>query len=125
MLKNNTITFALFGLILLIFVLFFAAQSSVFPKGEPITGCLNQIIACAQQDKWEEAEKSLNELMKAWEKGRYLLSINYAEADFSLFMDNITKMQGAIQTKDRTETVCQALSTIELWQNFNKVIPEP
>jgi hypothetical protein len=113
------------GLIILIFLAFFIVQHTLFPSGEPIRSHLNNIIRYAQQDKWEEAEKSVNELLHLWDKDKYLLAINYAEADYSLFMDNLSRIQGAVKTKDDTEAVNQALSTLKLWDNFIRLIPQP
>ncbi|MGE4283885.1 MAG: DUF4363 family protein [Clostridia bacterium] len=86
---------------------------------------INKIIQYAQQDKWAEAEDSANKLEKDWNRAKYLLALNYAEADYSLFLDNLSRIQGAIKTKDDTETVSQALSTLKLWNNFTRVIPQP
>ena len=124
-LRNRTITYGLLGIILIIFIVYFSAQSIVFPSGQPIINHLNNIIQYAQQDKWDEAEQSVNKLLESWEKGKYLLALNYAEADYSLFLDNISRIQGGVKTKDVTETVNQSLSTLKLWENFKKVIPEP
>jgi len=66
---------------------------------------LNNIILFAQQDKWAEAEDSANKLQTTWENGKYLLSLNYAEADYSIFIDNLSKIQGAIKIRDVNETV--------------------
>ncbi|KNY25672.1 DUF4363 family protein [Pseudobacteroides cellulosolvens] len=123
--RNRTITYGLLGIILLIFIIYFAAQRIVFPSGQPIVSHLNYIIEYAQHDKWEEAEQSVNKLLESWEKGKYLLALNYAEADYSLFLDNISRIKGGIQTKDVAETVNQSLSTLKLWENFKKFIPEP
>ncbi|WP_010249867.1 DUF4363 family protein [Acetivibrio cellulolyticus] len=123
--RNRTITYSLLGIILLLFVAYFTAQNIIFPLGQPIVNELNNIIEYAQQDKWAEAEESANKLVKDWDKVKYLLALNYAEADYSLFLDNLSRIQGAIKTKDDTETVSQALSTLKLWTNFTKVVPQP
>ncbi|OPZ93531.1 MAG: hypothetical protein BWY74_01087 [Firmicutes bacterium ADurb.Bin419] len=123
--RNKTITYSLIGLILLIFIAYFTAQNTIFLSGQPIANELSNIIQYAKQDKWAEAEDSVNKLVKDWDKVKYLLAFNYAEADYSLFLDNLSRIQGAIKTKDDTETVTQALSTLELWRNFTKIVPQP
>jgi hypothetical protein len=124
-LKNRILNYTLLGLIILLFFLYFTAQNIVFPSGQPIVDQLNNIIAYAEQEKWPEAEKAANELISSWDKSKYLLAINYAEEDYSLFIDNLSRIQGAIRTRDDTETVSQALSALKLWDNFIKVIPQP
>lgn len=123
--RNRTVMLSLAGLIILIYLAYFIMQGTVFPSGEPIKGELNNIIQYAQQEKWEEAEDSANRLIDLWDKGKYLLALNYAEADYSLFMDNLSRIQGAIKTRDDTEAVNQALSTLKLWDNFTKIVPQP
>ncbi len=124
-LRNRTITHALFGTVILLFIIYFIVQDIFFASGQPVINELNSIVQYAQQDKWIEAEKSANKLISYWEKGKHLLALNYAEADYSLFLDNVARIQGAVRTKNNTETVNQALSTLKLWENFTKVIPEP
>ncbi len=123
--RNRAITYSLLGLILLLFIAYFTVQNTIFPSGQPIVNELNNIIQYAQQDKWAEAENSASKLVKDWDKVKYLLALNYAEADYLLFLDNLSRIQGAIKTKDDTETVSQALSTLKLWTNFTKVVPQP
>lgn len=123
--SNKNITFSLLGLVLLIFLVYFLILNTLFLSGQPIKNHLNSIIRYAQQDKWEEAELSANELLKLWNESKYFIAINYAEVDYSLFKDNIARLEGAIKTRDDTETVSQAESTLKLWDNFIKVIPEP
>lgn len=125
MLQNKTITHLLLGFILLFFTAYFIVQNIIFSHGQPIVNELNNIIKYVQQDKWGEAEGSANKLEKSWDKSKYLLALNYAEADYSLFLDNLSRIQGAIKTRDDTETISQALSTLKLWNNFTKVVPEP
>ncbi len=124
-LRNKTITYSLFGLILLLFIAYFTVQNAILPSGKSIVNELNNLIQYAQQDKWEDAEDSVNKLFKAWDMVKHLLAINYAEADYSIFLDNLSRIKGAIKTKDTTETVSLSLSTLELWNNFTKVVPQP
>lgn len=123
--RNKTITYSLFGIILLLFIAYFTTQNTIFPSGQHIENDLNKIIQYAQQNKWSEAEDLANKLVKDWDRVKYFLALNYAEADYSLFLDSLSKIQGAIKTENDTETVSQALSTIKLWNNFIKIIPQP
>lgn len=123
--RNRTVTLLLFGLIVLLFLAYFIAQNTLLPSGEPIKTQLNNIIQYAQQDKWQEAENSVNQLLQLWDRNKYLLAFNYAEADYSIFMDNLSRIQGAVMTRNDTETVSQALSTLKLLNNFIKIVPQP
>lgn len=122
---NKTVTYSLFGIILLTFTIYFSVQNAFNNSGQSITDELNNIMQYAQQDNWTEAEKSADRLRRSWDKAKYFLALNYAEEDYSLFLDNLARMQGAIKAKDNTETICQAQSTLRLWTNFKKIIPLP
>ena len=123
--RNRTITYGILGLVLAVFVIYFTFQHLLFPSGQPIVNQLNYIIEYAQQGKWEEAEVSVNKLLDMWNKGKYLLALNYAESDYSLFLDNISRIRAGIKTRNATETVSQASSTLKLWENFTRLIPQP
>lgn len=123
--RNRTITYSLLCVILVIYITYFTALNLLFPKGQPVADQLNHIIQYAQQGNWLAAEDSANKLMDSWEKGKYLLAFNYAEADYSLFLDKLSRIQGAIKTKDAAETVSEALSALILWENFIKAVPQP
>jgi hypothetical protein len=124
-LRSKTITYSLLGIILLLFIGYFTAQNAISPSGKSIVNELNNIIQYSQQDKWREAEDLSNKLVTDWDNVKYLLALNYAEADYSLFIDNLSRIQGAIKAKDTTETVSLSLSTLELWYNFTKIVPQP
>lgn len=123
--KNQTITALLFIIIMVIFVTFFSIQNGILKSTKQINNHLNLIISCAQEEKWDEARKSLDELAPIWEKQKFFLAINYAEADYSLFMDNLARIDGAIKVQDSVETICQAEANLKLWNNFTKIIPSP
>lgn len=123
--SNKAVTYFLGAIVILLHIVFFAAQKFVFSSSEPIVNQLNNIVQYAQQEKWDEAQKAVKTVIQTWEKGKYVLGLNYAEADYSMILDNLARLQGAIKTKDETETVSLALSTLRLWDNFIKVIPQP
>ncbi len=123
--RNRAVTLYLLGLVLLLYLIYFMVQNIFFPAGEPIKSQLNHIIEYVSQNNWNEAEITAIRLVESWDRNKYLLMFNYAEEDFSLFIDNIARLKGAIKTKDDTEAVSLALSSLELWDNFNKVIPQP
>ncbi|MBP7176798.1 MAG: DUF4363 family protein [Thermoclostridium sp.] len=123
--KSRTVTAALFGLILVLFIAYFILQSLTFPAGEPLVSQLNDIITFAQQENWSDAEVTFVQLQEAWDRAKHMLALNYAEEDYSMFIDNLSRLQGAIRTRNDMETVNQAQSSLELWKNFIKIIPAP
>jgi hypothetical protein len=124
-LGNKAVTYSILGIIILFFLTYFLIQNTIFSSGDLIENELNNIVRYANANDWTKAEESSNNLENIWNKQKYLLALNYAEADYSFFLDNLARIQGAIKTKDDTESVSQALSSLKLWNNFEKVIPEP
>ncbi len=123
--RNRTVTLALLGLVLFWFVAYFLGQRTVFTSEMAMETRLEGIIQYAERNQWEQAEESFNQLMAEWEKRKYYLALNYAEADYSLFIENLARTRIAIASKDAAETVSQARAALVLWRNFTKVIPEP
>lgn len=123
--RNRTVTLALLGLVLFWFVAYFLGQRTVFTSEMAMETRLEGIIQYAERNQWEQAEESFNQLMAEWEKRKYYLALNYAEADYSLFIENLARTRIAIASKDAAETVSQARAALALWRNFIKVIPEP
>ncbi|MDP4180542.1 MAG: DUF4363 family protein [Bacillota bacterium] len=123
--KNYSITYWLLSITLAFFIGYFLIQRFAVLSNQPVVTRLNDIIQYAQQDNWSKARNSADEVIKIWEKDKYFIMLNYAEADYSIFIDSLARIQGAIRTRDKTETVIQVLSTIKLWENFIKVIPAP
>ncbi|MDF2946449.1 MAG: hypothetical protein K0S51_1128 [Bacillales bacterium] len=123
--RNRTVTNSLLGIVVLLFIAYFIARYAVLTSTKPIESELNNIINYAQEERWSDAEVSSRKLMSSWEKNKYLIALNYAEADYLLFVDNLSRMNGAIKTKDDTETVGQAMSALKLWNNFLRIVPEP
>ena len=123
--ESKTITITLLGVVLFIFILYFITRSSIYPSDRTIKVELNNIIKYVQENKWNNAEESVNILMKAWDRAKYLLAVNYAEEDYSIFVENLAGIQGGVKAKDYGETVNQALSCLKLMENFTKIIPQP
>jgi len=124
-LKNQTITAVLFVIILFIFISFFSIQNVILNSTKEINKHLNLIINHVEEKKWEEARVSLDALNSTWDKQKFLLAINYAEADYSIFIDNLARIEGAIKAQDSVEAICQAEASLKLWENFRKIIPSP
>lgn len=123
--SNRLITLGLFGLIILIFGIYFIIQRINFPAGEPVKGYFRGIIQDAGRNQWNEAIRKTDQLQQFWRRKRFLVMLNYSEADYQLFEDSIRRLAAAVRTGDRRQTVSQAMVAAELWENFLKLVPEP
>lgn len=106
--NNRFITIALLGVILFIFTLYFTVQKTILPAGQPIKGLFQNIIQDAQLNEWPEAVRKARLLEKEWEKRKYLITFNYAEADYQIFEDTLYALTAAVQTKKEYETISRA-----------------
>lgn len=122
---NRYITLALFGLVLLLFTIYFTVQSNTFPAGQPLVGLFAEISADARLEQWSAAVNKVRHLEREWEKRKYLLMFNYAEADYQTFENTIYRLTAAVEAKNKDETISCARIGQELWRNFQKIIPEP
>jgi len=123
--RSGTVTLALLGLVLFWFGAYFLGQRAIFTSEIAMESRLAGIVRYAETNQWEQAEESFNRLMAEWEKRKYYLALNYAEADYSLLVEYLTRTRVAIEAQDAAETISQARSAIVLWRNITKVIPEP
>lgn len=123
--SNRLITFGLFCLIMIIFGSYFIIQRINFPAGEPIKGYFQGIIKDANRNEWDRAMLKADQLKRMWRQKRFLVMLNYSEADYQVFEDSIYRLAAAVQTRDQYQTVSQAMVGTELWENFLKIVPEP
>jgi hypothetical protein len=123
--SNRLITLGLFGLIMTIFGSYFIIQRINFPAGEPVKGYFQGIIQDAGRDQWEKAIRKSDQLQKIWRQKRFLVMLNYSEADYQFFEDALHRLAAAVRTGDRYHTISQAMVGLELWENFLKLVPEP
>ncbi|HEX3045102.1 MAG TPA: hypothetical protein VHY08_10125 [Bacillota bacterium] len=123
--NDRKITLLLFGVLLLLFGTQALLQRTLLPLGQPITGLFGDLIRYSQDNQWSEAETSALKLEREWARYRYLVSLNYAEEDYSLLTDTIFRLYSAARSKDSTETTAQARAGLALWKNFLKFTPEP
>lgn len=124
-LSNKAVNVALFGIVLLIFLLYFVTIHTVLPSGEPIKGQLQSLIDYAGEEKWEDAQNSLEDLNKTWNRIKFLIALNYGEADYPIFLEYLGRLKTAVKTRDASQVTTDAAAALALWKNFIKVIPEP
>ncbi len=123
--SNRLITLGLFCLIMIIFGSYFIVQRINFPGGEPIKSYFQGIIQDANRKEWDGAMLKADQLKEFWRQKRFLVMLNYSEADYQIFEDSIYRLASAVQTRDKYQTISQAMVGMELWENFIKIVPEP
>lgn len=123
--KNKTITWALGGAVFLFFSFYYVIMQIFFPSGEPIKSQLKLLTVYAEEGKWERANQTFGELENNWNIAKPILALNYAEGDYSMFLEYMGRLKGAIKRKEATHVATDSAAMQELWNNFIRIIPEP
>lgn len=122
---NRVITLVLFGLVLLLFTIYFVVQKNTFPAGQPVAGLLAGISEDARLEQWPAAVAKARLIEKEWQRWKYFIMLNYAEADCQTFENIVYRLTAATEGKNKEETISCARTGLKLWANFLKIIPEP
>lgn len=123
--SNKAVTQSLFGIISGFFLCYFLIFNNIILKDKPIEQHLNNIIEYANEGNWVEAKNILNKLEDDWNRIKYPLTLNYAEADYSLFLELLGRMRSSIKSEDANQTASDATAALSIWGNYMKVIPLP
>jgi ribosome-binding ATPase YchF (GTP1/OBG family) len=124
-LSNKNINLGLAAILLSLIVIFFLSQNYILDKDNKMENTLLAISEAAQQEDWNSAESSLNNVSNLWNKGKYLVALNNGEQDYSNMGDAVEKLKGAIKVKDKNKSVETSQQIIGYWKSFRKIIPEP
>lgn len=92
---------------------------------KPIENNLNNIMTYVSEENWIGAQNAIFELEDEWNRIKFILVLNYAEADYSMFMEFIGRIKSSVKLKDAVQAGSDAAAALELWNNFIKIIPEP
>lgn len=122
--KNTTIDALLIVIIFVIFVGYFTIKGTVEKKME-FNKNMNRIELYAEEGQWNKAQVLAEHFEKEWERYRVVFVTNYAEAEFSLFEESLSYIITGSKAKD-LQTVLSHIKIAEgLWENFNRIVPEP
>lgn len=122
---NRGVTIALLGIVVAIFLSFVIGFSYFLPDGEPITSGLKDIQVYASQGKWEEAQQTMTQVEKDWNRIKFFLKLNYAESEYALLLEYMGRLKSGVQQKEATPVITDAGAILEVWTNIVRVIPEP
>lgn len=123
--NNKIITLAIGGAVLLLFSFYFVSLHIFFPSGEPIKNQLKLLTVYAEAGKWKQVDQTYGELEKNWNLAKHILTLNYAESDYSMFLEYMGRLKGAIKRKEIIHISTDSAAMQELWNNFIRIIPEP
>jgi len=123
-LSNKLLGFILIVLIAALFTSYFIIKESIFPKGS-LESSLNQIENYSKNEEWDKAAEISKEIKNKWKRYKPLIMLNYAEEDFSTFENLLSDIIGGTEAEDLPTVLTSVKSAKDLWENINRLVPEP
>jgi len=123
-LRSRTITIVLLGGIAVLLAGYFSVKGIVFQK-DSIPDKLADVEALVNEGRWEEAQAAGREIKQTWERHKYLVTLNYAGADYTALEQSINTIIGAARGRDAASVYAHIEILKDLWRNINRLAPEP
>lgn len=109
------VTIIIFVLVMNIDILY----KKYFDKNN-INNSINQIISKVNDDKWAEANTNTDQLKESWKKVVRIIQFSAERGEIQSFDKNISRLQGAIVTKDKNNAIIELHEALEHWENINE-----
>lgn len=123
--KDKTITISLFGILISLFIFYFIILNNLFLKDYPMETYMKTLITKVGEEKWDEAQEEMDKINQSWNKLHNMLSLNYAEADYSMFIEFLSRLESDIKENETAQAASDASAALRIWDNFIKVVPQP
>lgn len=122
--KEQTVNSILVVIIIVIFCSYFSIRHVVWNHLN-FNQEINRIEADAKAKNWVQATHLAKDVQKKWERYKLLTTINYGEAEFTLFDEALTHIVAGSEAKDLPTVLEDTQFSKHLWTNFNRLVPEP
>jgi ribosome-binding ATPase YchF (GTP1/OBG family) len=123
--KNKSITWAIFGICLILIALIIIPGILTASENN-MRGSLEKVYQFAQNEDWTSAAEASDELLRQWESQKFLIALNYAEEDYATFQHTILRVTSAVANEDKDNVMAESeVAENILNQNFGKLVPEP
>lgn len=123
--KDRTITLSLLGILITLFIIYFFILHYYFINKYPMNSLMDTLIIKVGDGNWVEAEQLMEQINESWNKLHPLLALNYAEADYSMFIEFLGRLDSDINEKNADQATSDASAAQRIWENFVKVVPQP
>lgn len=123
--KDKAITISLFGILITLFICYFIILNNYLMNKYPIDTYINTIASKISDEKWKEAQTELEKMNQSWDKLHNMLYLNYAEGDYSMFIEYLSKLESDIKEKEAAQAASDASVALRLWHNFVEIVPQP
>ncbi len=85
-----------------------------------ITNSINSILSDIKEDKWVEADTKTKQLKESWNKVVRIIQFSAERDEIKLVEKNMSRLQGAIMAKDKTNALLELNEALEHWENINE-----
>ncbi|SMC16062.1 protein of unknown function [Clostridium acidisoli DSM 12555] len=124
--KQKKITIILTSILVILFISLFIVQHIMFYVGNPtFPNMIEEVITYSSKNQWDKADETLTKVEEKWNKAQTLIAIKYADQDYSFLKIGISRLRGAINTKDRYGAQREGKACILLFKNITSVSPNP
>ncbi|WP_425446479.1 hypothetical protein [Dethiothermospora halolimnae] len=121
--KNNVINILLLTFIIFLFLGYFIATNFAFNNN--IMEQLEMAKKYTEGENWDKVLDVTRNIEKSWNKQKYLVMLNFAEAEFAVFENHLSYIIGGAKGKQMDTTLSHILAAQDLWKNTKKLVPEP
>lgn len=124
--KQKKITIILTSILVILFISLFIVQHIMFYGSNPtFPNMIGEVITYSSKNQWDKADETLKKVEEKWNKAQTLIAIKYADQDYSFLKIGISRLRGAINTKDRYGAQREGKACILLFKNITSVSPNP
>lgn len=114
------------GLVLLVVVIFLAYFITLKLVVEPdITDKFEMMEDYVKDEDWDKLAKTSRDLKKSWNKRKYFIMLNFAEAELKVFENHLSYIVGGAGAKELDQTKSNILAAKNLWNDMKRMVPEP
>lgn len=93
---------------------------------KPISGndnipeSINDMIEAVSNDSWEDADKKLESLTKAWDKVLTRVQFSSERDEINKISTCIARLKGAVRSKDKTNALMELNETYIHWEDLGR-----
>ena len=124
--SERKITFLLGIILFCIFAGLLGMQYYTFYGSHPtFPEKIGEVIAYAEESKWDEASQTLQEVENTWNNAQYLIAIKYADQEYSLLNIAFKGLRAGINSQNRHEVLKEGEVCMMLFKNITSFSSAP
>jgi hypothetical protein len=82
---------------------------------------LGQVENCIRNEDWKDAKTSLEDSKSVWKKLKPIMQIDIDHDFIKDIEDGFTKLDGYLDTKDKSNSLASILLIAETWENIDSL----